>query len=151
MGWGERIKRENVAAGFLVSSNRKMGVKIPISHLIPLCVLEVSLCMIWCAGGPNIRLYFGGSDYDDNKESRVIQQNKSLTEPEWAFSTENFHREDLPSVAVRTVDFCSKELILGQCATPPKSETIEIPWFGNLHSIVGPKNSGAPFSNNELC
>ncbi len=107
--------------------------------------------MIWCEGGSNIRICFGGSDYDNNTASRVIQQNKSLTEPEWAFSIENFHREDLPSVAVRTVDFCSKELILGQCATPLKSDTMEMPWFRNLHSIVGSKNSGVLFSNNESC
>ena len=37
LGWGERIKCENAAAGFVVSYNREMGVKIPISHLIPLC------------------------------------------------------------------------------------------------------------------
>jgi hypothetical protein len=41
----------------------------------------------------------------------------------------DFHRDDLPSVAGRTVDLCCTELLLGQCAAPLKSEKMEMPWF----------------------
>ena len=43
----------------------------------------------------------------------------------------DFHRDDLPSMAGRTVDLCCTELLLGQCAMLLKSEKMGMPWFAS--------------------
>ena len=124
-----------------------MGVKIPISHLIPLCAdmigfLEVSLSMIWCGGGSNIIICFGGSDYDDSKESRVRQQNKSLTEPEWAFSTAISIARTSQAWQWEPWTFVPKNCFWGSVLRR---------WSWKRWKYHGSsKNSGTLFSNNEL-